>query len=1217
MHFVCTGAVLKAAWNSQHQKLTTSDERGLIIVWVLHKGMWFEEMLNSRTQSVVRGMKWQASGERICIAYEDSTVIVGSVDGNRVWGKEVVPGGTIDGAEWSPDGKLLLFVVNKNTLKTFSSNGNPLEDIALPGGQGAGDQAVNIKALHWYDGMEGHDHPKQPTLAIGFENGAVQLMRGHGDENPVLVDTGLQLVHVEWNTAGNVLAVAGTERNEKGNIAVRFLSPFGRQLKSLRVQGEKIEHVSWEGGGLRLALAVDSAVFFANVRPAYKWAAFGDTVAYAFNKPDREDQCVVFWNTSTNERTFKYVKKLMRMAAAPEGKHCVLATATDDGAGFSLILCDAIGSPVDTKRIDMPPQYLAMTPMHVVVGSRDQVYVWQYSVTGESAIAATEGTAKSDAMAALRRTEGRERRFHIDDVAAGAGAGNDFGQSSNPVTGVAATSTSLFVARSNGLVQRYTLPHIAFEQRYFVRPGLVHLAVNCDGTKLAYIDESNKMHRYDTQLEPSAEILAQLPDAGAGNASEGVPAVTGGEFATGRKDTWALLWSEDNPDLLVTMEKVRMVIHCGEESEDPVQSSAYLTRFKDLCVTGVFLDEIMLEPLAPYKTPVKRSDCKSLRHTRELLAASDLASAAAYVRTAPHPRLWRLLAETALEKLDLATAERAYVEYADYQGIKFVKRLKFLGDRHKQRAEVAVWFSRFDEAEKILVDMDRHDLAIDMRIRMGDWFRVIQLATAGGVARKDDDLLTLARNSIGDYYADRQQWRKAAQFYTECKNTEALVHCLYMQDDFVGLTDLVQLLPPGSPLLGDIAHKLQRVGVVNGAVDALLKAGDVKGAIDACVLLNEWDRAVELAEEHDFPQIAGLLGKYAAKLMGEGRLFQAIELFRKANQATESGKLLAKLAAEAGAVRKEPLRAKKLFVLAALEVERHRTMTIKMSEMTAATITGNGTTAGTRRTAGGATAATLDTLLAQDATMTTTGLSGEEAAAVRVLDAAWHGAEAYHFWMLAHRQLYSSDITGAMRTAMRLTEYEDVLDPRAVHSLIALAAYYNGFFGQCSRAFIRLEQLGTREDEAGVGVTNTSHAPVSEAERTAFSELAMSIFVQHSPSDPGVRTYSCPKCSTMVQPWATGCMSCGSRFDPCVMSGRPVLEKQYLRCKQCKHKMLRSELRGRRFCGLCHFALPGTDTSGTAMETVRRPPGELLDRAPPAVGGRGAGSRARAVLARR
>jgi WD repeat-containing protein 35 len=35
-----TGRVMCATWNPLFRKLTTSDENGLIIVWMLHKGMW-------------------------------------------------------------------------------------------------------------------------------------------------------------------------------------------------------------------------------------------------------------------------------------------------------------------------------------------------------------------------------------------------------------------------------------------------------------------------------------------------------------------------------------------------------------------------------------------------------------------------------------------------------------------------------------------------------------------------------------------------------------------------------------------------------------------------------------------------------------------------------------------------------------------------------------------------------------------------------------------------------------------------------------------------------------------------------------------------------------------------------------------------------------------------------------------------------------------------
>ena len=46
-------------------------------------------MINNRNKSVVRDMRWCNKGERICIGYEDGTVIVGSVDGNRIWGKDL------------------------------------------------------------------------------------------------------------------------------------------------------------------------------------------------------------------------------------------------------------------------------------------------------------------------------------------------------------------------------------------------------------------------------------------------------------------------------------------------------------------------------------------------------------------------------------------------------------------------------------------------------------------------------------------------------------------------------------------------------------------------------------------------------------------------------------------------------------------------------------------------------------------------------------------------------------------------------------------------------------------------------------------------------------------------------------------------------------------------------------------------------------------------
>ena len=51
--------------------------------------------------------------------------------------------------------------------------------------------ATQLVGIDWYDGAEGYSDPGQPTLALGMENGRLQLQRHETDENPVLIDTGM------------------------------------------------------------------------------------------------------------------------------------------------------------------------------------------------------------------------------------------------------------------------------------------------------------------------------------------------------------------------------------------------------------------------------------------------------------------------------------------------------------------------------------------------------------------------------------------------------------------------------------------------------------------------------------------------------------------------------------------------------------------------------------------------------------------------------------------------------------------------------------------------------------------------------------------------------------------------------------------------------------------------------------------------------------------
>jgi len=98
-------------------------------VWCVHKGQWYEEMINNRNKSIVKDMKWTSNGEKICIIYEDGAVIVGSVEGNRLWGKELDH--EISKIEWSPDCKLILFGTPNGDVVCHDYVGNFLFNIKL------------------------------------------------------------------------------------------------------------------------------------------------------------------------------------------------------------------------------------------------------------------------------------------------------------------------------------------------------------------------------------------------------------------------------------------------------------------------------------------------------------------------------------------------------------------------------------------------------------------------------------------------------------------------------------------------------------------------------------------------------------------------------------------------------------------------------------------------------------------------------------------------------------------------------------------------------------------------------------------------------------------------------------------------------------------------------------------------------------------------------
>nr|XP_032817286.1 WD repeat-containing protein 35 isoform X1 [Petromyzon marinus] len=1129
-----SGAVQVLAWNEHYQKLTSSDQNGLIIVWMLYKGLWYEEMINNRNKSMVRSMCWNLDGQKICIVYEDGAVIVGSVDGNRIWGKEL-KGIQLCHAAWSPDGRTLLFGMANGEVHIYDNTGNFVAKMSLQClAEATG--VVSIAGLHWYDGREGFVDPGCPCLAICFDNGRFQIMRHENDEKPVLIDAGMTVMSIQWNHCGSVLAVAGSQRaygQEKEFNLVQFYTPFGEHLRSLKMPGKHLSALAWEGGGLRIALGVDSFLYFANIRPDYKWGYCSNTVVYAYTKPERTEYCVVFWDTKHSEKTMKYVRSLLSVTAC--GDYCVLATRAEDTQAqeegvtdfvvdmYVLVLCNSIGTPQDSKYIDIEPLYVAMTHSHVIAASKNAFYVWQYRV-------AKKITGLEINQVARSRRDGKEKIFHVDDQPTGAVDGMpDISKATvatkDPICCITASDKTLLVARESGTLQRYTLPNVGLVQNYVASARPYRLSLNCNSTRLAVVDISGVLTILD--LEAGGSLMGSESGSDAGDGARATGAAPGqprDPIGFERKDVWDVRWAADNPDLFAMMEKTRMYVFRNLDPEEPIQTSGYICSFEDLEIKSVLMDEILRDPEHPNKECVANFEVRSLRDSRALVENVGIEEASQFIEDNPHPRLWRLLAEAALKQLNLEMAERACVRCKDFQGLEFVKRLGSLQSQAMKQAEVAAYFSRFEEAERMYLDMDRRDLAVNLRIKLGDWFRVLQLLKTGS-GDADDTLLELAYNAIGDYFADRHKWSHAVQYYVQGRNQERLAECYYMLEDYDGLERLATSLPENHKLLTNVAHMFVTVGMCEQAVAAYLKCNQPKMAVDTCVQLNQWNQAVDLAQTHNMKEIGSLLAKYAGHLLETGKRLDAVELYRKANRFLDAAKLMFQVADEEAKKRTKPLRVKKLYVLAALLVENYHEQ-VKNGQREKIK--------GKRVEASSA----LAGLLEEDAALDDS----------RLIDGAWRGAEAYHFYLLAQRQLCSGQAESATRTALLLCDYEDVLPPSDAYSLLALCAVASRSFATCSRAFLRLEAL----------------EGFSEEQLRPYRELAVEIFTRHAPKDPPARGQSDPSA-------AAASLELGEDKLPlCVATGRRIFDFQFWMCGVCKHCAAERDIAARAVCPLCH-----------------------------------------------
>lgn len=257
-------------WNEVYQKLASCDTKGMIYVWVKYEGRWSIELINDRGNQV-NDFAWSHDGRQAAICYQDGFVLVGSVNGQRYWSNLYdLSNSCINTATWTPNDAFILLGLSNGTLILIDENGNIVNRFTL-GNQSILNIAYNCPKFFINEINEinksgaGTDQAQRsitrqrlsssnfsaPTqnqaipnirlknkinnlnflIAVLFDTNVIHLIKSYDLYfDPVVIETKLESVRMEWSSCGRILCVGGhvTESvaRKKGAKKVRNFVKF-------------------------------------------------------------------------------------------------------------------------------------------------------------------------------------------------------------------------------------------------------------------------------------------------------------------------------------------------------------------------------------------------------------------------------------------------------------------------------------------------------------------------------------------------------------------------------------------------------------------------------------------------------------------------------------------------------------------------------------------------------------------------------------------------------------------------------------------------------------------------------------------------------------------------------------------------------------------------------------------------------------------------------
>ena len=1189
-------------WNICYNKLTTVDSEGTLVVWKKKNNLFDVEMVNNREESYIRNVKWSKNGKYICFVYEDGQIYTGSVNGSHEWYNILESG--LAFVEFSPDDKKIIIGKKKEKIYIFSINGQQIGEINLESPY----NEYDIVTIEWWSDYrkyyneaiimeekiaeynstnnkinthteeiwikenfnESNFNNFSKHLMIAFGNGVILFFDDENDKEPKVVKTELsKIIGAQWEPKGTFFIVAGNfndskedNKSENNTKAIALFYNLEGQMTKILVCPNKIYSFSL-GNSTTIALEAQNVIYTGFIKYNYKWTFFAGTIVVGYLIGDNKYN-VLYLDLENNAKLSKNIFGLIGIVS--NDNICVIFTESKDQV-YSILFTNNFGNVIESKKCPIKPLFYAINNEYLIASDGNYIYLLIFkkenipqkkkkkgkdkdSESSKSNIINSNiGKNMNPIMTKLDYKSMKEIVFFIDDVDIDINNINyDYNsfmegvntlKSRDQINAMTLSSNHFFISRSLGNIYQYDLSTLKLSKKFSYKETIKKLGVSPFETYLWTIDTEDMLRIHNIKYKNKDKENKKLY-----------------EFI--QKEVWELEWVhkvedfdenfEDSLDF-VTVERNKLFFYSNlKHDSDPYICNDYLAAYVDNEAIAVKLEDLIINKYNENIHPndyIKKYQNKILAQYNNMIeTGKNMDEIYEFVKKNPSKNLFKRLSIKAMENMDFDTAQKSMFQINDFNGIEFLNRVKNLKDPELQKAEIAQYNSNYEEASKLFSKTNRNDLKLEMLMKLGKWDEVTEIMDKDKNDQNKntkEEHMKMVYNNYADELFEKKEYDKAEEFYNKAGNLRGVTNCYFAKEEYDKAAKMLDVIPEEDEYLEEMGDKFLAVGMCDEAVTAYTKHGNIRKAIESYINNNKWEEAIDLSAKNGFIYMQELVNKFSDQFRLSGKKLDLVNLYRKANMSVEVHKYLCEIAEDMRKYGVSPIYIKKIYVLAALELERYK--------------------------------AQINQQIEEENLINDRNEKMFRKSKINYLDEAlqkeidkiknnhWRGAEAYHFYLLCQVQLHKQNYKASCKTAMRLKFYEDILGTETVYRLIAICSYMN----QCYKFFANA--LGVLSNDS----------KINKNMRSKYKQLAQDFFLKTKPENEDEKFYKCPNedCDEPISEYDTHCNACGYVMYGCVLSGRSILDNKYFKCKQCRNKTIKIEVKKKPFkhCPLCHVKL--------------------------------------------